>query len=290
MWRRVSVEVIVVAALAAAGCQNKPKTATAPPAQSVAPEQTAETAREQLQRVNPNTEVGTVLTVYHDLAAVSDVDVSKFNAGDPISFLDINLNDLTMGHVVKAVGTNLQVQFEPPAAGHREPKKGDLAIFMSGPIVRPAHPVGAEPPPGTPATEPVATPKPEVTPVPTPPAPTPTPATEPAKETPKDAPATPAEPPKDTPAPKDAPAKDAPATPIEPAKDAPKDAPAPKDTPAKDTPADNKDAPAKDAPAKDAPADSKDAPAKDAPAKDAPAKDTPDNPFKNADQKPDLNK
>ncbi len=145
MLRRGSVGLLILTGLLS-GCQNKPAP-TPPPLQPVPTDHNAESARQQLQRSNPNAEVGTVVTVWHDLAAISDADVSKFNVGDPVSFLDGNLNDLTMGHVIKIVGTVLQVQFDPPTAGHREPQKGDLAVSLTTPLVRPTRPAGETPAP-----------------------------------------------------------------------------------------------------------------------------------------------
>lgn len=190
MLRSGSAGLLILAGLLC-GCQNKPKP-TPPPLQPVPTDQNVESARQQLQRVNPNAEVGTVITVWHDLAAVTDVDVSKFSVGAPVSLLDGNLNDLTMGHVIKIVGTVLQVQFDPPGAGHREPQKGDLAVSMTSPLVRPSRPAGE-----TPAPEPTPAPVPAPSPATAPetpattPAPAPeTPATAPAPETPATAPAT----------------------------------------------------------------------------------------------------
>ncbi len=214
MLRRGSVGLLILAGLLS-GCQNKSKP-TPPPLQPVPTQENVESARQQLQRVNPNTEVGTVITVWHDLAAVTDVDVSKFNVGDPVSFLDGNLNDLTMGHVIKVVGTVLQVQFDPPGAGHREPMKGDLAISMTAPFVRPTRPAGETPaappepsPAPGPATAPTTPPEtPATTPAPETPATAPT--TAPAPETPASAPATePAAPATEPAAPATAPTTDA---------------------------------------------------------------------------------
>lgn len=187
MLRHGSAGLMVMAALVT-GCQNKPGNPS-PPLQPVPTEQIADNAREQLQRVNPHAQVGTVLTVYNGLAAVVDVDVNQFSVGSPITFLDGNMNDITMGQVLKISPDDIVVKFEPPQPGQRSPHKGDLAVFLSnGPIIRPAHP------PAEPATE-AATAEPSAPAAPSVPAPatapeTPAPATpaatEPAKAAPKD--------------------------------------------------------------------------------------------------------
>lgn len=212
MLRRGSVGLLILAGLFL-GCQNTPKP-TPPPLQPVPTQENVESARQQLQRVNPNAEVGTVITVWHDLAAITDVDVSKFNVGDPVSFLDGNLNDLTMGHVIKVVGTVLQVQFDAPGAGHREPMKGDLAISMTSPLVRPTRPAGETPAPSpepSPAPGPATAPEtPATAPATTPETPATAPTTAPAPQTPATAPATePAAPATEPAAPATAPTTDA---------------------------------------------------------------------------------
>src|SRR5260221_9676373 len=94
--RRVGWPGVLAIAGVLIGCQAKK-----PPSNPVQPVPTgnvAEVTREQFKRANPNVEVGTVLAVLTEknFAAVGDIPADSVQVGDPISFLDANLNDITI--------------------------------------------------------------------------------------------------------------------------------------------------------------------------------------------------
>jgi hypothetical protein len=154
-------------------------------------------ARDQLTRANPNAEVGSVVAVLPEsnLAAVGNIPVANFRVGDAITFLDGDLNSLTLGTVVRIQNGNLHVRYDAPPAGHRLPEVGDIAVRIpNGVPASPqstasgdAAPPSAPPAPAAPTDTPTApTPTPAPAPV-TPPAPEPStpPAPAPAPSAPQ---------------------------------------------------------------------------------------------------------
>jgi hypothetical protein len=124
-----------------AGCANKPPAANPTTTEPVGTAETLEQARTRFKAANPGAEIGAVIAVLpeHNLAAVGDIPAANFKVGDPVTFLDNNLDDLTIGSVVAIVNNNLQVQYETPTAGHRAPEVGDLAVRI---VSAPGAPTG----------------------------------------------------------------------------------------------------------------------------------------------------
>jgi hypothetical protein len=188
---------VVVLAGVLGGCANH-QPAPAPPAavQPVGTPLSLAAARDQLTRANPNAEVGSVVAVLPEsnLAAVGDMPLADFRVGDAVTFLDGNLNSLTLGTVVRIQNGNLHVRYDAPPAGHRLPEVGDIAVRIpngapptpqataSGDAAAPSAPATPAAPTDTPAAP---TPTPTLAPGPTPePAASPatTPATPPAPQ------------------------------------------------------------------------------------------------------------
>ena len=144
---------VVVAAGLLTGCAPK-KPPTTSPADD--PAHAGVHARfgpaDQLKRANPNTEVGSVVAVVPEanLAAVSDVPTANFRIGDPITFLDENLGDLTLGTVVAVVNGRLLVRYDAPPAGHRVPQVGDFAVHIFNSAVAAPQSTATVPLPRTP--------------------------------------------------------------------------------------------------------------------------------------------
>lgn len=124
-----------------AGCAHKAPVPGPVATEPVGTAQTLEEARARFKAANPGAEIGAVIAVLpeHNLAAIGDIPAANFKVGDPVTFLDNNLNDLTIGSVVAIVNNNLQVQYEAPAAGHRAPEVGDLAVRI---VSAPGAPTG----------------------------------------------------------------------------------------------------------------------------------------------------
>ena len=172
---------VIVAGLVT-GCAPKRPPATAPAPVTQAATLTLDAARDQLKRANPNTEVGSVVAVLPEanLAAVADVQTANFHVGDPITFLDDTLGDLTLGVVIDTKNGRLQVRYDAPPAGHRVPQVGDFAvhIFNSAP---PAPQSTASAPAAASDASPSIPPAPPAAPTPDAPAPaTPPPTPAPA--------------------------------------------------------------------------------------------------------------
>ncbi len=111
--------------------KRPPATAPAPATQAVA-SVSLDAAREQFKRANPNTEIGSVVAVLPEsnLAAVADIQAEHFRVGDPITFLDDTLSDLTLGSVIAIQNGRLHVRYDAPPAGHRAPQIGDFAVHI----------------------------------------------------------------------------------------------------------------------------------------------------------------
>lgn len=167
MLQRGWVGVLIVAGLVT-GCAPKQPPAPAPPATQPVPTYTLDSARDQLKRANPNTEVGSVVAVLSEanLAAVADVPTANFHIGDPITFLDDTLGDLTLGTVVAIENGRLHVRYDAPPAGHRAPEVGDFAVHIfnsavaapqsTASVPAPADATPAAPAPAAPAPAPAA--------------------------------------------------------------------------------------------------------------------------------------
>jgi hypothetical protein len=158
MLQRGWIGVVMVAGVVA-GCAHKQPPVPAPPASQPVPTYTLDSARDQLKRANPNTEVGSVVAVLSEanLAAVADVPTANFRVGDPITFLDDMLGDLTLGTVVAIENGRLHVRYDAPPAGRRAPEVGDFAVHIfNSAVAAPQSTATVSPPadagPAAPAT------------------------------------------------------------------------------------------------------------------------------------------
>lgn len=185
MLQRGWIGVVIVAGLVA-GCAPKKPPATEPsPVTRPAPSLSLDEARNQLKHANSNAEIGSVVAVLSEsnLAAVADLPAAHFHVGDPITFLDDTLGDLTMGVVIDTKNGRLQVRYDAPPAGHRAPQIGDFAVHIFN-TLPPAPQSTAGAAASSPDAPPTAPPAPAA-PAPAPPADAPAasvpaPATEPA--------------------------------------------------------------------------------------------------------------
>jgi pyruvate dehydrogenase E2 component (dihydrolipoamide acetyltransferase) len=189
MLQRGWIGVVIAAGLVTGCAPKKPPTTSPSPMTQPTPSFTLDSARDQLKRANPNTEVGSVVAVLPEanLAAVGDVPTANFRIGDPITFLDDTLGDLTLGSVVAIENGRLHVRYDAPPAGHRAPQIGDFAVHIFNAATAapqstatipaptdaaPAAPASAAPTAPTPAADAPAasTPPPAPSAPPTPPA------------------------------------------------------------------------------------------------------------------------
>lgn len=190
MLQRGWIGVVIVAGLVTGCAPKKPPTTAPAPVTQPSPALTLDAARDQLKRANANTEVGSVVAVLSEanLAAVADVRVANYHVGDPITFLDDTLGDLTLGVVIDNKNGRLQVRYDAPPAGHRAPQIGDFAVHIFN-----AAPPAPQSSAGAPAPSSDAAPTPPqapATPAPAPPADAPAaagpaPAPAPATDAPK---------------------------------------------------------------------------------------------------------
>lgn len=90
----------------------------------------AQSVRSALLKVEPRALVGVVSEVLPDerFAAVRDIPVEEIGVGQIVSFIDLNQSLLTHGQVVRVVNGSLHVMYDPPSAGGRAPRAGDLAV------------------------------------------------------------------------------------------------------------------------------------------------------------------
>jgi len=183
MLQRGWFGVLIVAGLVTGCAPKKPPTTAPAPVTPPIPTYTLDAARERFKRANPNAEIGSVVAVLSEanLAAVADVPTSNFRIGDPITFLDDTLDDLTLGTVIDTEHGRLQVRYDAPPSGHRAPEVGDFAVHIfnsataepQSTATAPA-PAAAPAAPTTPGSS--ATPPPSAPPADAPAASTPTPA------------------------------------------------------------------------------------------------------------------
>jgi hypothetical protein len=126
---RLSCGLLIVAVMLV-GCKSQAPAPTQPPPPPPVTQQQFSQIRDSYQAANPNARVGLVTSVLPsaNLAAVGDVPVADFKAGDFITFEDSQLNILTSGVVESTDGNVLTVKYDNPDAGGRIPAVGDLAI------------------------------------------------------------------------------------------------------------------------------------------------------------------
>jgi hypothetical protein len=120
----ISVAALMLCVLV--GCRQTPQ----PSAPQAAPSpQRAAAIREQLMQQAPNMLIGDVVEVYPQaqLAAVSNAAVERFHDGDVVTFLNAEKEPVATGQVVRIVGDQLHIRYEPAQNG-RPPQQGDLAV------------------------------------------------------------------------------------------------------------------------------------------------------------------
>jgi len=86
--------------------------------------------RARYQRLDPANQVGLVIAVdpSASLVAVGEINPASIRVGDKVAFVDDHENALTSGTIIRKLTNALHVQYDPPAAGHRAPRDGDVMI------------------------------------------------------------------------------------------------------------------------------------------------------------------
>jgi hypothetical protein len=120
--------IALVFTLSLVGCQAPAPTTQ--PAPTIATADQLERIRATYKQQNPKVDVGVVQDVLPDksLAAVGDVDVTTFKNGDIVCFVDVNIQPLCCGQVVRITEHQVHVKYEAPGDGHRAPMQGDIAV------------------------------------------------------------------------------------------------------------------------------------------------------------------
>jgi len=127
---KVRLIVVAVMAMWLWGCQTPPGAPPAPsPPTGATPEQ-VQSIRESLRAADPQVQVGVVADVLpmENLAAIQEVEVSLFKAGDIVCFMDGTKAPLVCGQVVRVTDTQVHVKYETPPSDRRAPMKGDVAV------------------------------------------------------------------------------------------------------------------------------------------------------------------
>jgi hypothetical protein len=93
-------------------------------------EQQASEIRQQLMAADPNVLIGEVLDVVPEsqMAAVGNVDASRFKVHDVLVFIDGAKQPQSTGEVQRIANGQLIVRYEPLQKGNRAPRLGDLAV------------------------------------------------------------------------------------------------------------------------------------------------------------------
>src|SRR3954451_2463175 len=118
--------ITLVIALLMAGCQAPAPTSQ--PSFIAASSDDARRIRASYQQQNPAVEVGLVVDTLpsENLAAIGDVDVSKFKPNDTVCFIDSSTAPLVCGKVVRVTDDQVHVKYEDPQGARRAPMRGDL--------------------------------------------------------------------------------------------------------------------------------------------------------------------
>jgi hypothetical protein len=121
------IAMVTAAVLLAAGCRTQ-VAVNAPT--TPADETTLTRIREAFKRIDPQSQVGTVIAIVPEdrLVAIGDVTVRDFVVGETIIFIDADSNPLVSGTVHNVLGDTVHVRYEPPTADRRAPRVGDLAV------------------------------------------------------------------------------------------------------------------------------------------------------------------
>jgi hypothetical protein len=86
--------------------------------------------RARYQRLDPANQVGLVIASEPsaNLVAVGEINPANVRVGDKVVFVDSRENALTTGTIVRKLTNALHVEYDPPAAGHRAPRDGDVMV------------------------------------------------------------------------------------------------------------------------------------------------------------------
>jgi hypothetical protein len=128
---------LLLVAGAAVGCRSSNKTkasTTARPASAA----DVQAIRNAYFRAYPESRVGVIIATRPQdrLVAVGQVNPSDFAQGQSVYFLDSQRHVLATGRIVRVLSDSVHAEYEPPAAGRRAPKTGDVMVRL---------PVGATP-------------------------------------------------------------------------------------------------------------------------------------------------
>jgi len=123
----------VFAILMLMGCQSSPQAA---PTVQAAPPPTPlkdwefSSIKNSYLKASPQLKIGMVTAVLpsEHLAAVGKVNVKDFVVGDVLSFVDSNGTSITLGKIEGIEHNRLEIRYQPPQNGQRDPAPYDLAI------------------------------------------------------------------------------------------------------------------------------------------------------------------
>src|SRR3954464_2939127 len=117
-----------ITALLLPGCQAPAPTSR--PSFVAASSEDARRIRASYQQQNPAVEVGVVVDTLpsENLAAIGEVDVSKFKPDDVVCFIDASTAPLVCGKVVRVTDDQVHVKYEAPEGARRAPMRGDLGV------------------------------------------------------------------------------------------------------------------------------------------------------------------
>ena len=135
MRRQQWVSGLVLAGVAAVGvagvggCSHH-QAPMGPPVAAPADAATVADIRRAYKQADPDAVVGLVIATLPDsqLAAVADVPVSEFKAGDVVTFIDSNQATIAVGKVEVVKEDVIHVKYEPRGDAARAPQEGDLAV------------------------------------------------------------------------------------------------------------------------------------------------------------------
>jgi hypothetical protein len=125
----VAAGLIAVGVAGIAGCGHHREPA-GPAVAAPADAATVADIRRAYKQADPDALVGLVIATLPDsqLAAVGDVPVSEFKAGDVVTFIDSNQATIAVGTVEVVKDDVIHVKYEPRGDAARAPREGDLAV------------------------------------------------------------------------------------------------------------------------------------------------------------------
>jgi len=124
----------VFAILMLMGCQSSPQqtTPTVQPAPPPAPltEWDFAAIKNSYLKANPQLKIGMVTAVLPNahLLAVGRINMRDYSVNDVVSIVDSAGTTITMGKIEAIEHNRLEVRYQPPQNGQRDPGPGDLSI------------------------------------------------------------------------------------------------------------------------------------------------------------------